>query len=318
LLTILSNQKLDFVVVGGYAVATYRKRFSVDLDLVIKEENLQEFESICKKEGYNACYDKDINLLYGEKFKRYYDDFKEGKIGRGKKQCKLLSYHPHGLDLVLAHVLANNNSLSFEEAKTFVEKKSLKEKMAMIQRLVAKRNSFDEWVDAAFQMVNVNVEFTSDIGAVRDLRRHQKNQRCEALYTLDMGHSMPPDVVLMGPEAVQRFNETMENVHAAEKRIRTIFPYQVQYILPMACLTTLRMNMDLDQIQYMIYTRSTPEGHESYRWDVFHLCEAICRVYPWLLGYETYPEGKDILTVYNEAPLKDIIRMRTDQTGLHQ
>ncbi len=71
LLHILLDQKLDFIVVGGYAVATYKKRFSVDLDIAIKEEDLEKFETIYKKEGYKPGYGKEIQLLYGEKFKRY-------------------------------------------------------------------------------------------------------------------------------------------------------------------------------------------------------------------------------------------------------
>lgn len=80
LLHILLDQKLDFIVVGGYAVATYKKRFSVDLDIVIKEEDLEKFEAIYKKEGYEPAYDKDIQLLYGEKFKRYVKTIKEFKV----------------------------------------------------------------------------------------------------------------------------------------------------------------------------------------------------------------------------------------------
>ena len=68
---VLLDKKLDFVVVGGYAVATYKKRFSIDLDIVIKEEDLEQFENVYTKEGYEPCYDKKIQLLYGEKFKRY-------------------------------------------------------------------------------------------------------------------------------------------------------------------------------------------------------------------------------------------------------
>ena len=71
LLNILIDKKLDFIVVGGYAIATYKKRFSIDLDLVIKEENLKEFEKICKKEKYSLSYSKKIALLYGEEFKRF-------------------------------------------------------------------------------------------------------------------------------------------------------------------------------------------------------------------------------------------------------
>lgn len=80
LLRILLDQKLDFIVVGGYAVATYKKRFSIDLDFVIKEEDLEKFEAVYKKEGYTAGYDKDIQLLYGEKFKRYVKTIKGFKV----------------------------------------------------------------------------------------------------------------------------------------------------------------------------------------------------------------------------------------------
>ena len=80
MLHILLDKKLDFIVVGGYAVATYKKRFSVDLDIVLKEEDLEKFEAICKKEGYRPEYDKDIQLLYGEKFKRYAKIIKGFKV----------------------------------------------------------------------------------------------------------------------------------------------------------------------------------------------------------------------------------------------
>lgn len=71
LLNIFIDSQFDFIVVGGYAIATYQKRFSIDLDLVIKEKDLKEFEKTCKKEGYVEGYNKEITLLYGEKFKRF-------------------------------------------------------------------------------------------------------------------------------------------------------------------------------------------------------------------------------------------------------
>lgn len=71
LLNIFLDSGLDFVVVGGYAIATYKKRFSVDLDLVIQEKDVGKFEKICEKEKYALGYDKDVPLLYEEKFKRF-------------------------------------------------------------------------------------------------------------------------------------------------------------------------------------------------------------------------------------------------------
>lgn len=67
----LLEKRLEFIVVGGYAVSTYKKRFSIDLDLVIREENLKEFEELLEKEGYSLHYEKKIALLYGENFKRF-------------------------------------------------------------------------------------------------------------------------------------------------------------------------------------------------------------------------------------------------------
>lgn len=47
MLNLLLDRKLDFIVVGGYAISTYKKRFSIDLDIVIKEDNLKDFEKLC-------------------------------------------------------------------------------------------------------------------------------------------------------------------------------------------------------------------------------------------------------------------------------
>jgi len=71
MLNLFLDKKLDFIVVGGYAISTYKKRFSIDLDIVIKEEDFEKFEKLLEKEGYVLHYEKEIALLYGENFKRF-------------------------------------------------------------------------------------------------------------------------------------------------------------------------------------------------------------------------------------------------------
>jgi len=71
MLNLFIDKKLDFIVVGGYAISTYKKRFSIDLDIVIKEEDFEKFEKLLEKEGYVLHYEKEIALLYGENFKRF-------------------------------------------------------------------------------------------------------------------------------------------------------------------------------------------------------------------------------------------------------
>ncbi len=71
LLNKVKELKILYIVVGGYAVATIMKRFSVDLDLVMREEDKNIVEEMLKKEGYAIAYSKEISTTYGENFIRY-------------------------------------------------------------------------------------------------------------------------------------------------------------------------------------------------------------------------------------------------------
>ena len=71
LIELFKDNNLKFIVIGGYAVSTYKKRFSVDLDVMIKEDDLIKFEELLLKEGFSVGYEKEIALLYSENFKRF-------------------------------------------------------------------------------------------------------------------------------------------------------------------------------------------------------------------------------------------------------
>ncbi len=62
---------LDFIVIGGYAVSAFKHRFSVDADIVIKSENLAEFEEILKKQDFRKTITKQLENVYSSKFIRY-------------------------------------------------------------------------------------------------------------------------------------------------------------------------------------------------------------------------------------------------------
>jgi hypothetical protein len=65
------DAKLEFVVVGGYAVSAYKHRFSVDADIVIKSEHLSEFEKVLTKNGFKKTISKDLENMYSSRFIRY-------------------------------------------------------------------------------------------------------------------------------------------------------------------------------------------------------------------------------------------------------
>lgn len=67
----LSKENLAFIVVGGYGVSAYKHRFSVDVDIIIKNEDLGKFEEVFKKKKFVKTIIKDLNHVYAPKFIRY-------------------------------------------------------------------------------------------------------------------------------------------------------------------------------------------------------------------------------------------------------
>jgi len=64
-------EKLEFVVVGGYAVSSFKHRFSVDADIVIKKSDLEKFENILLKQGFKKTINKELENVYASQFVRY-------------------------------------------------------------------------------------------------------------------------------------------------------------------------------------------------------------------------------------------------------
>jgi len=65
------DSNLNFIIVGGYAVSAFKHRFSVDADIIVKSENLANFENILKKQGFKKTITKQLENTYSSRFIRY-------------------------------------------------------------------------------------------------------------------------------------------------------------------------------------------------------------------------------------------------------
>jgi thymidylate synthase ThyX len=259
------------------------------------------------------------NDYRSEKHRRYNGEFDVDETQEVEKGVDIISTPENAFEKVIAHIIKENNAIAFSQALEKSWEMSYDEKLDILERKVENRGEYDEWVgrNEELDIEKITFEIRTDIGAMRDIRRHQKNDRGENIYTLDMGYLRPEILKDMPDRAGELFDETMEIAHEAEKEIREDFRFQAQYVLPMATMTTITFSMGLDQLQYFANLRSTPEGNFSYREDAFNLAEEAVKEYPWLLGLKEYPEGKDIREIYQDAPLKDFLRIQTDETSLH-
>mgnify|MGYP001619196189 CR=1 FL=1 len=71
ILQTLKDEKIVFVLIGGYAVSAFKQRFSVDADVVVKEENVHKITGILERRNFkNHKYMELINQ-YGGKFQSF-------------------------------------------------------------------------------------------------------------------------------------------------------------------------------------------------------------------------------------------------------
>lgn len=70
---LLAKLPKKFVLIGGYAVSSFDfPRFSVDLDLVIKESDLQEFTDVLSVEGFSIAQEaNEFSMVYKGQFIRF-------------------------------------------------------------------------------------------------------------------------------------------------------------------------------------------------------------------------------------------------------
>ncbi|MBU1203578.1 MAG: hypothetical protein KKG60_00740 [Nanoarchaeota archaeon] len=102
---------LYFIVIGGYAVSAFKHRFSVDLDIVIKESDKEKFMSLLSKKGLRRTIMRKLDHIYAPEFIRY------------EVKNKL----PVSIDLFIGGVGSRTTdaSFSFEQLKENSEKRNI-------------------------------------------------------------------------------------------------------------------------------------------------------------------------------------------------
>ena len=263
----------------------------------------------------------ELSKYYSDKLNDYGGDLRCAPAEPFNKGVEIISYESDGLNQIIAHLLKRHNfGGTFKQRYHEVKKMTFDDKMDILRRVTDGRGSHDEWVemDEDFDLVKLTYEVRTDIGATRDWRRHQKWDRGEPLYNVDNGFHRPYMLKDMSVEAGKIFDSSMELAGKAQRLIRRDFLHQSQYVVPMATMHTITFSGGLDQLQYKLWTRSTPQGNFSYRQDTFNIAEAAIKLYPWLLGYKEYPKERSFIDVYKEAPLKNVLRLQLGETELHQ
>ena len=65
------NAELPYVLVGGWAVSAFQTRFTTDIDTVIPDTALNEYDTLLRDLGYEKQFEKDVSNEYGGRMIQY-------------------------------------------------------------------------------------------------------------------------------------------------------------------------------------------------------------------------------------------------------
>jgi hypothetical protein len=70
----INDAGLPYVLVGGWAVTAFNQRFSTDVDLVVPEDAVEDYESFLREHDYDRTSEHDTSGIYEGRFIQYSKD----------------------------------------------------------------------------------------------------------------------------------------------------------------------------------------------------------------------------------------------------
>ena len=67
----IQDAGLPYVLVGGWAVSAFQARFTTDVDMVLPETSLDEYDALLTNAGYTKEFDNDVANIYEGRIVRY-------------------------------------------------------------------------------------------------------------------------------------------------------------------------------------------------------------------------------------------------------
>ena len=116
-----NKAELEYVLIGGYAVSAYMRRFSVDADVCIDKKDLQSFKEILKAKHFALTKRRNLEDTYKGEFECYV------------KKTKL----PVTVDLMIGSVVSRQTNASISFAQLY--KNSATKKITGIEKEISAR-----------------------------------------------------------------------------------------------------------------------------------------------------------------------------------
>ena len=209
---------------------------------------------------------------------------------------ELLSYDPEAEIEVLAALFYENSELPFAQARENVRGLSDQERESLLRQWAELREHRRHKLGRALEHASYTFDIVGDYGSYRDLHRHRILTQERQRLTTRLGYTIPGSLVDAGLENPVR--KVLEKAASAFEVLEERFPQEAQYVVPMAYQLRWSLKINLRSLMWLVELRTTPQGHENYRWLAQQMFQRVQEVQPRLaqlmcfVNLEDYPLGR--------------------------
>ncbi len=211
---------------------------------------------------------KRANNRYGKEMQQYLKTRLENmekiryKVGESGEYVRLMEYDRNAIDKIVEAIIFPHSGESYREIKERVKNMDEDEKKKIIDAYVGVRKNRRHRPGRAFEQAYYLFDICANYGAYRDLHRHRILTQQRQTLTPYYGYKMPKEIVDAGYES--EFKEVLEVAKNNYEKMKK-YPYQAQYVVPLAYNIKWYMKFNLREAYHLIELRSMRQGHPDYR-----------------------------------------------------
>jgi thymidylate synthase ThyX len=256
-----------------------------DFGAAIKQEAASVVPTLLKYANYNAFIDdtnREMSRLTDELMNSQTTFDTTSKTEAKHNGVTLVHYDRDADNKLVAAILYEYTHANALDVEARVRQMSGEEKERVIDEYLKRRDKWDEPL-RALEHIYYTFDILVDYGAFRDIQRHRMATQTNQLLTNAHGYETPQEINDYGYDKI--FTELVERGGEAYEKIAVNFPYEAQYVLPLAYRKRAMFTWNLRSLHHFISLRSAKQGHVSYRDIAQKVYQELIRVHPLLARY---------------------------------
>ncbi len=221
----------------------------------------------------------------------------------------LINSDPDSVEKVAASLLFEYNQSSLEAFQRYVKNLSNEEILRIFEAATIYRENRRHKSFRALENASFTFEVVADFGIYRDLQRHRMLTQQRQLLTCNYGYYIPKEI--MGTEMEKDYENAMKVAKKTYDLIAQELKEEAQYVVPMAYNLHWYFNINLRSLQWLCELRSSPSGHQNYRYVAQEMAKQIFAKFPQFEIFFKYVDFEGYCLGRLEQEIRRVEKMRS-------